>query len=266
MDKNFIDRIDSKDAILKTEDLSVFYGNTKAVDRVTFSIPRNKIVALIGPSGCGKSTLIRCFNRMNDLIPSAKVEGIVHYNDVSIYSDQADPTDIRFKIGMVFQKPNPFPKTIFENVAFGPKINGFPSNEIEGIVESSLKQAGLWDEVKDRLQDNGLDLSGGQQQRLCIARALAVNPDIILMDEPASALDPVSTSKLEDLVKELSKNVTIIIVTHNMQQATRICDYAAVMMAGEERIGELIEYGTNDSVFGNPKDKRTEDYVTGRIG
>ena len=167
---------------------------------------------------------------------------------------------------MVFQKPNPFPKTIFENVAFGPKINGFPSSEIEGIVESSLKQAALWDEVKDRLQDNGLDLSGGQQQRLCIARALAVNPDIILMDEPASALDPVSTSKLEDLVKELSKNVTIIIVTHNMQQATRICDYAAVMMAGEARIGELIEYGTNDSVFGNPKDKRTEDYVTGRIG
>ena len=203
---------------------------------------------------------------MNDLIPSAKVEGDVKYNQTSIYSDKSDPTYIRFKIGMVFQQPNPFPKSIYENVAFGPKINGFKSNEIEGIVETSLKKAALWDEVKDRLNDNGLELSGGQQQRLCIARALAVNPDIILMDEPASALDPVSTSKLEDLIKDLSSNVTIVIVTHNMQQATRICDYAAVMMAGQERIGELIEYGTNDSVFGNPKDKRTEDYVTGRIG
>ena len=203
---------------------------------------------------------------MNDLIPSAKVEGDVKYNETSIYSNESDPTYIRFKIGMVFQKPNPFPKSIYENVAFGPKINGFKSNEIEGIVETSLNKAALWEEVKDRLNDSGLELSGGQQQRLCIARALAVNPDIILMDEPASALDPVSTSKLEDLIKDLSSNVTIVIVTHNMQQATRICDYAAVMMAGQERIGELIEYGTNDSIFGNPKDKRTEDYVTGRIG
>ncbi len=266
MEKSFIDTIDEDKSILKTEDLSVYYGKTKAVDKVTFNIPRNKIVALIGPSGCGKSTLIRCFNRMNDLIPSAKVEGDVKYNETSIYSAKSDPTYIRFKIGMVFQKPNPFPKSIFENVAFGPKINGFKKNEIEGIVENSLHKAALWDEVKDRLEDNGLELSGGQQQRLCIARALAVNPDIILMDEPASALDPVSTSKLEDLIKELATNVTIVIVTHNMQQATRICDYAAVMMAGQERIGQLIEYGTNDSVFGNPKDKRTEDYVTGRIG
>ncbi len=266
MGKEFIDSIDKNDTILMTENLSVYYGKTKAVNDVTFNIPRKKIVALIGPSGCGKSTLIRCFNRMNDLIPSAKVEGDVKYNKTSIYSDKSDPTYIRFKIGMVFQKPNPFPKSIFENVAFGPKINGFKNNEIESIVESSLQQAALWDEVKDRLDDNGLELSGGQQQRLCIARALAVNPEIILMDEPASALDPVSTSKLEDLIKDLSRNVTIVIVTHNMQQATRICDYAAVMMAGQERIGELIEYGTNDSVFGNPKDKRTEDYVTGRIG
>ena len=266
MSNEFIDSIDSSISILTTKDLSVYYGKTKAVNKVSFNIPRNKIVALIGPSGCGKSTLIRCFNRMNDLIPSAKVEGDVKYNETSIYSDKSDPTYIRFKIGMVFQKPNPFPKSIYENVAFGPKINGFKSNEIEGIVETSLKKAALWDEVKDRLNDNGLELSGGQQQRLCIARALAVNPDIILMDEPASALDPVSTSKLEDLIKDLSSNVTIVIVTHNMQQATRICDYAAVMMAGQERIGELIEYGTNDSVFGNPKDKRTEDYVTGRIG
>jgi len=266
MPNKLIAQIDSKEVILNTVDLSVFYGQAKAVNNVTFSIPKNKIVALIGPSGCGKSTLIRCFNRMNDLIPSAKVSGLVEYNGASIYSDKADPTDIRFKIGMVFQKPNPFPKTIFENVAFGPKINGFAKKDIEGIVFNSLKKAALWDEVKDRLNENGLDLSGGQQQRLCIARALAVNPDIILMDEPASALDPVSTSKLEDLIQNLSKNVTIIIVTHNMQQATRICDYAAVMMAGQERIGELIEYGTNNSVFGNPKDKRTEDYVTGRIG
>ena len=266
MSNEFIDSIDSSISILTTKDLSVYYGKTKAVSKVSFNIPRNKIVALIGPSGCGKSTLIRCFNRMNDLIPSAIVEGDVKYNETSIYSDKSDPTYIRFKIGMVFQKPNPFPKSIYENVAFGPKINGFKSNEIEGIVETSLKKAALWDEVKDRLNDNGLELSGGQQQRLCIARALAVNPDIILMDEPASALDPVSTSKLEDLIKDLSSNVTIVIVTHNMQQATRICDYAAVMMAGQERIGELIEYGTNDSVFGNPKDKRTEDYVTGRIG
>ena len=266
MEKSFIDTIDEDKTILKTKDLSVYYGKTKAVDKVTFNIPRNKIVALIGPSGCGKSTLIRCFNRMNDLIPTAKVEGDVKYNETSIYSVKSDPTYIRFRIGMVFQKPNPFPKSIFENVAFGPKINGFKKNEIEGIVENSLHKAALWDEVKDRLEDNGLELSGGQQQRLCIARALAVNPDIILMDEPASALDPVSTSKLEDLIKELATNVTIVIVTHNMQQATRICDYAAVMMAGQERIGQLIEYGTNDSVFGNPKDKRTEDYVTGRIG
>jgi phosphate transport system ATP-binding protein len=266
MGKEHIDIINPDNSILKTEELSVYYGKTKAVDKVSFNIPRNKIVALIGPSGCGKSTLIRCFNRMNDLIPAAKVEGDVMYNETSIYSSKSDPTYIRFKIGMVFQKPNPFPKSIFENVAFGPKINGFKNNEIENIVETSLNKAALWDEVKDRLDDNGLELSGGQQQRLCIARALAVNPDIILMDEPASALDPVSTSKLEDLIKELSNNVTIVIVTHNMQQATRICDYAAVMMAGQERIGELIEYGTNDSVFGNPKDKRTEDYVTGRIG
>ena len=266
MFNDFIDEISNEEAILKAKDLSVFYGSLQAVNNVTFNIPRNKIVALIGPSGCGKSTLIRCFNRMNDLIPTAKVEGEIKYNDISIYSEYSDPTDIRFKIGMAFQKPNPFPKSIFENVAFGPKINGFAKDNIESIVESSLKKSALWDEVKDRLKDNGLTLSGGQQQRLWIARALAVNPDIILMDEPASALDPVSTSKLEDLIQEISSNITVVIVTHYMQQATRICDYAAVMMAGENRIGELIEYGTNDSVFGNPKDERTEAYVTGRIG
>ena len=266
MSNEFIDSIDSNVSILTTKDLSVYYGKTKAVSKVSFNIPRNKIVALIGPSGCGKSTFLRCLNRMNDLIVGASVQGKVMFEGVDLYGGEIDATEIRSRIGMVFQKPNPFPKSIYENVAFGPKINGFKSNEIEGIVETSLKKAALWDEVKDRLNDNGLELSGGQQQRLCIARALAVNPDIILMDEPASALDPVSTSKLEDLIKDLSSNVTIVIVTHNMQQATRICDYAAVMMAGQERIGELIEYGTNDSVFGNPKDKRTEDYVTGRVG
>ena len=251
---------------IKSKNLDVFYGDKQALFDVNLDLNEKEVTALIGPSGCGKSTFIRCINRMNDVIDICKVTGNIEMDGMNINDKDLDVVSLRERVGMVFQKPNPFPKTIFENVAFGPKINGFPSSEIEGIVESSLKQAALWDEVKDRLQDNGLDLSGGQQQRLCIARALAVNPDIILMDEPASALDPVSTSKLEDLVKELSKNVTIIIVTHNMQQATRICDYAAVMMAGEARIGELIEYGTNDSVFGNPKDKRTEDYVTGRIG
>ena len=254
------------DVKIKSKNLNVYYGDKQALFDVNLDLNEKEVTALIGPSGCGKSTFIRCINRMNDVIDICKVTGNIEMDGMNINDKDLDVVSLRERVGMVFQKPNPFPKTIFENVAFGPKINGFPSNEIEGIVESSLKQAALWDEVKDRLQDNGLDLSGGQQQRLCIARALAVNPDIILMDEPASALDPVSTSKLEDLVKELSKNVTIIIVTHNMQQATRICDYAAVMMAGEERIGELIEYGTNDSVFGNPKDKRTEDYVTGRIG
>ena len=251
---------------IKAKNVDVFYGKKQALYNIGLDIEENQVTALIGPSGCGKSTFLRCLNRMNDVIDICNVKGEILINDFNINDKSCDVVRLREKIGMVFQKPNPFPKSIYENVAFGPKINGFKSNEIEGIVETSLKKAALWDEVKDRLNDNGLELSGGQQQRLCIARALAVNPDIILMDEPASALDPVSTSKLEDLIKDLSSNVTIVIVTHNMQQATRICDYAAVMMAGQERIGELIEYGTNDSVFGNPKDKRTEDYVTGRIG
>ena len=254
------------DAVLSVRDLSVYYGEFRAIKNVSLSFQANRVTALIGPSGCGKSTLLRCLNRMNDLVPQARVEGEVVYSQQDIYDPQIDPAQVRLHIGMVFQKPNPFPKSIFENVAFGPKINGFAKDNIESIVESSLKKSALWDEVKDRLKDNGLTLSGGQQQRLCIARALAVNPDIILMDEPASALDPVSTSKLEDLIQEISSNITVVIVTHNMQQATRISDYAAVMMAGENRIGELIEYGTNDSVFGNPKDERTEAYVTGRIG
>ena len=258
-------RFDDIEPVLETRDLSVAYGENTAISDVTFQVPKNSVVSLIGPSGCGKSTLIRCFNRMNDLIPSATVKGTVDFNGQNIYAPGVDPTEIRFRIGMVFQRPNPFPKSIYENVAFGPRINGM-TDDLDEVVETSLRRAAVWDEVKDRLSDSGLSISGGQQQRLCIARALAVNPEVVLMDEPASSLDPISTQAIEQLIHELSSEVTIVIVTHNMQQATRISDYAAVMMAGEERIGRLIEYGTNDQVFGNPKDERTEAYVTGRIG
>ena len=256
---------DDVEPVLETRNLSVAYGNKTAISNVMFQVPKNSIVSLIGPSGCGKSTLLRCFNRMNDLIPSATVKGTVKFAGQDIYGPDVDPTEIRFRIGMVFQRPNPFPKSIYENVAFGPRINGI-TDDLDEIVESSLRRAAVWDEVKDRLSDSGLSVSGGQQQRICIARALAVNPEIVLMDEPASSLDPISTQAIEQLIQELSSEVTIVIVTHNMQQATRISDYAAVMMAGEERVGQLIEYGTNDQVFGNPKDERTEAYVTGRIG
>jgi len=256
---------DDVDPVLETRNLSVAYGNNTAISNVMFQVPKNSVVSLIGPSGCGKSTLLRCFNRMNDLIPSATVKGTIKFAGQDIYGPDVDPTEIRFRIGMVFQRPNPFPKSIYENVAFGPRINGM-TDDLDEIVESSLRRAAVWDEVKDRLSDSGLSVSGGQQQRICIARALAVNPEIVLMDEPASSLDPISTQAIEQLIQELSSEVTIVIVTHNMQQATRISDYAAVMMAGEERVGQLIEYGTNDQVFGNPKDERTEAYVTGRIG
>lgn len=256
---------DDVEPVLETRNLSVAYGNKPAISNVMFQVPKNSVVSLIGPSGCGKSTLLRCFNRMNDLIPSATVKGTVKFAGQDIYGPDVDPTEIRFRIGMVFQRPNPFPKSIYENVAFGPRINGM-TDDLDEIVESSLRRAAVWDEVKDRLSDSGLSVSGGQQQRICIARALAVNPEIVLMDEPASSLDPISTQAIEQLIQELSSEVTIVIVTHNMQQATRISDYAAVMMAGEERVGQLIEYGTNDQVFGNPKDERTEAYVTGRIG
>ena len=258
-------RFDDIEPVLETHDLSVAYGANTAISDIEFQIPRNSVVSLIGPSGCGKSTLLRCFNRMNDLIPSATVKGTVNFAGENIYAPGVDPTEIRFRIGMVFQRPNPFPKSIYENVAFGPRINGM-TDDLDEVVESSLRRAAVWDEVKDRLNDSGMSISGGQQQRICIARALAVNPEVVLMDEPASSLDPISTHAIEQLILDLSSEVTIIIVTHNMQQATRICDYAAVMMAGEERIGRLIEYGTNEQVFGNPKDERTEAYVTGRIG
>ena len=256
---------DSSDVVLEARDLTVRYGNTMAIEKISFQIPRNTVVSIIGPSGCGKSTLIRCFNRMNELIPIAEISGEVFFNSEPIYVDTRDPTEIRFRIGMVFQRPNPFPKSIYDNVAFGPRINGLDV-DLDEVVERSLQRAALWDEVKDRLRDSGLSLSGGQQQRLCIARALAVDPEVVLMDEPASALDPISTQHIEALIRELATQVTIVIVTHNMQQASRISDYAAVLMAGEERIGQLIEYGTNEQIFGTPKDPRTEAYVTGRIG
>ena len=258
-------KFDDIEPVLESNNLSVAYGGQTAVSGVSLQVPKNSVVSLIGPSGCGKSTLLRCFNRMNDLIPRASVKGTVNFTGQNIYAPEVDPTEIRFRIGMVFQRPNPFPKSIYENVAFGPRINGI-TDDLDEVVETSLRRAAVWDEVKDRLNDSGLSVSGGQQQRICIARALAVNPEIVLMDEPASALDPISTQAIEQLIKELSSEVTIIIVTHNMQQATRISDYAAVMMAGEERVGRMIEYGTNDQVFGNPKDERTEAYVTGRIG
>jgi len=241
-------KFDDIEPVLESRDLSVSYGGQTAVSGVSLQVPKNSVVSLIGPSGCGKSTLLRCFNRMNDLISSASVEGTVNFAGQNIYAPEVDPTEIRFRIGMVFQRPNPFPKSIYENVAFGPRINGM-TDDLDEVVETSLRRAAVWDEVKDRLNDSGLSVSGGQQQRICIARALAVNPEIVLMDEPASALDPISTQAIEQLIQELSSEVTIIIVTHNMQQATRISDYAAVMMAGEERIGRMIEYGTNEQVL-----------------
>ncbi len=246
--------------ILQTRGLSVYYDTKKAVTDVDLDVARNRITAIIGPSGCGKSTLLRCFNRMNDLIPSARVEGQVLFDGLDLYGHDVDPTEIRYEIGMVFQRPNPFPKTIYDNVAFGPRINGFQGNLAE-LVERSLVRAALWDEVKDRLNASALSLSGGQQQRLCIARALAVEPRVILMDEPCSALDPIATLAIEELMRELSEDYSIVIVTHNMQQAARVSDYTAFMY-----MGKLIEFGDTDTLFTNPAKKQTEDYITGRYG
>jgi phosphate transport system ATP-binding protein len=245
---------------LETRAVSVWYGNTQAVKDIDLVIPRNRVVALIGPSGCGKSTLLRCFNRMNDLVPDAKVTGEVLFHGQNLYANGVDPVEVRRRIGMVFQKPNPFPKSIYDNTAFGPRINGLKGN-LDEIVEHSLKQAALWEEVRDRLDDSAYALSGGQQQRLCIARTLAVMPEIVLMDEPASALDPIATQKIEELMYELKRDYTIVIVTHNMQQAARISDYTAFLY-----MGELIEYGPTDVIFTNPHEERTEAYVTGRFG
>lgn len=253
------------DTVLQTINLTVNYGKTIAVKDINLEIFRNKVTALIGPSGCGKSTLLRCFNRMNELIASARIEGRVLFNGKDIYTSKIDPTEVRYRIGMVFQKPNPFPKSIYDNVAFGLRINGF-KDSIDEAVENSLRKAALWDEVKDRLKKSAYTLSGGQQQRLCIARALAVQPEGLLMDEPCSSLDPAATLAIEDLIRELARDVTIIIVTHNMQQAARVSDYTAFFMTDQHRIGHLIEFGPTKGIFTNPKDKRTEDYITGRFG
>ena len=254
-----------EETILETHGLNVWYGDFQALRNISLAVPARRITAIIGPSGCGKSTLIRCFNRMNDLIPGFRVEGELLFEGRNIYGRGIDPVDVRRRIGMVFQKPNPFPKSVYENVAFGARVNGYVG-KLSEIVERALRRAALWDEVKDKLRQNALALSGGQQQRLCIARALAIEPEVILMDEPCSALDPVATLKIEDLMRALAERYAIVIVTHNMQQAARVADYTAVMMMAEDRAGEMIEYGPTREVFTNPREKRTEDYITGRFG
>jgi phosphate transport system ATP-binding protein len=259
----------SRDVVFDIEDLTVSYDGSPAVRDVTFDVYTNYVTAIIGPSGCGKSTFIRSLNRMNDLIPNAEVEGSVVYQGSDLYGRDVDPVEVRKRIGMVFQKPNPFPKSIYDNTAFGPRILGMKDN-LDERVEKALSQAALWDEVKDRLNKSALSLSGGQQQRLCIARCLAVQPDVILMDEPASALDPIATTRIEDLMHELKKSYTIVIVTHNMQQAARVADMTAFFsverLEGGDRTGILVEYDATGKIFTQPSDKRTEDYVTGRFG
>jgi phosphate transport system ATP-binding protein len=251
---------------LEARNMHIYYGAHQAVRDVDLQIERQKITAIIGPSGCGKSTVLRAFNRMNDFVPGARVEGEILMHGRNLYAADVDPVEVRRRIGMVFQKPNPFPKTIYENIAWGARINGFRGN-MDELVERSLKQAALWDEVKDKLKQSGLSLSGGQQQRLCIARAIAVQPEVILMDEPCSALDPIATLKIEELMRELVQDYTIIIVTHNMQQAARVSDLTAMMMLTDDRkSGTVVEVGPTNDMFTRPKDKRTEDYVTGRFG
>ena len=258
--------------VYEASDLAVFYGEFKAVRDVNLEVRQHEITAFIGPSGCGKTTVLRCFNRMNDLIDGAVVEGALRFHGVDLYDKEVNPVEVRRRIGMVFQKPNPFPKSIFENVAYGPKLAGIKKKaELEEIVEKALRGAAIWDEVKDRLHKSGLGLSGGQQQRLCIARALAVNPEVILMDEPCSALDPIATGRIEDLMEEIKQDYTIIIVTHNMQQAARVSDRCAfftteVSEVSDTRTGVLVEYDLTEKMFSNPSDVRTENYVTGRFG
>ena len=248
--------------IITVNNLCLWYGNTKALKNINMDIPEKSITALIGPSGCGKSTFLKTLNRMNDLIPGVKIEGEVCYNGNDIYGKDVDVNELRRNIGMVFQKPNPFPMSIYDNVAYGPRTHGITNKaKLDEIVERSLRDAAIWDEVKDRLKKNALGLSGGQQQRLCIARALAVEPDILLMDEPTSALDPISTSKIEELCTQLKEKYTIVIVTHNMQQAVRISDYTAFFL-----LGDLVEFSETEKMFSEPQDKRTEDYITGRFG
>jgi phosphate transport system ATP-binding protein len=261
---------EAAEPIFDVRDVAVFYGDHRAVTDITLKLAKQEITALIGPSGCGKSTFIRCLNRMNDLIPVARVEGEVIYHEQDLYDAKIDPVQVRKRIGMVFQKPNPFPKSIYDNIAFGPRVMGM-KGDMDEIVETALKRGALWDDVKDRLKANAFGLSGGQQQRLCIARALATSPDVLLMDEPCSALDPISTGRIEDLMLELKQEYSIVIVTHNMQQAARVSDMTAFFTveldAGEKhRTGRVVEYAATDKIFTNPDDQRTEDYVTGKVG
>jgi phosphate transport system ATP-binding protein len=255
--------------VIRVEDLSVYYGDFRAVANISLPIRRNEITALIGPSGCGKSTVLRCFNRMNDLIEGARVEGLVEYHGVDLYSDEVDPVEVRRRVGMVFQKPNPFPKSIYDNISFGPKIARYKGN-MDDLVEESLRKAALWDEVKDKLDESGMALSGGQQQRLCIARAIATSPDVVLMDEPCSALDPIATMKIEELMLDLKDEYSIIIVTHNMQQAARVSDRTAFfnvkLNERGQRTGYLVEFSPTEELFTAPREKDTEDYITGRFG
>jgi phosphate transport system ATP-binding protein len=261
--------LEALDPVFTVGNLSVFYGDYEAVRGVDMLIGNREITAMIGPSGCGKSTVLRCFNRMNDLIPGARAVGTIEYHGEDLYGDHVDPIEVRRRIGMVFQKPNPFPKSIYDNIAYGPKVNGV-KGKMDDIVEQALTQAALWDEVKDKLKQNALSLSGGQQQRLCIARAIAVKPEVILMDEPCSALDPIATTKIEDLMQELANDYTIVIVTHNMQQAARVSHRTAFFTAEVDeagvRHGRLVEFDETSRIFTNPSDKRTEDYITGRFG
>ena len=250
------------DVILSVHDLNSWYGEAQVLSNISFDVERNRVTALIGPSGCGKSTLIRCFNRMNDFIPSFRLAGNILLEGEDLYSTTIDPVEVRLRLGMVFQKQNPFPKSIYDNIAYGPRISGIRSrDQLDSIVEDSLKKAALWDEVKDKLKDNAYALSGGQQQRLCIARTLAIEPEVLLLDEPCSALDPIATAKIEELILELKDSYTVLIVTHNMQQAARVSHYTAFLY-----LGELIEFGLTDKIFTNPGDHRTEAYVTGKFG
>jgi len=257
------------DTVLRADNLSVFYGNFKAVRDVNLNIYKNKITAFIGPSGCGKSTVVRCFNRLNDLIPGTHIEGRITFQEADIYDRRVDPVELRRRIGMVFQRPNPFPKSIYENIAFGARINGY-QGDMDELVERSIRQAALWDEVKDKLKQSGLSLSGGQQQRLCIARALAIEPEVLLMDEPCSALDPISTLRVEELLHELKEKYTIIIVTHNMQQASRVSDMTAFFNAQATekggKMGYLVEYNPTEVIFQSPEQQATQEYVSGRFG
>ncbi|MCU0267353.1 MAG: phosphate ABC transporter ATP-binding protein PstB [Acidimicrobiales bacterium] len=261
---------EENEVVFDIRGLSVYYGEFKAVRDVSLAIRQHEITAFIGTSGCGKSTVLRCFNRMNDLIETARVEGEIDYHGIDLYGSNVDPVEVRRRIGMVFQKPNPFPKSIYDNLAFGPRIAGF-KGDLDGLVEESLRRAALWDEVKDRLKDSAMGLSGGQQQRMCIARAVAVSPDVLLMDEPCASLDPIATARIEDLMQELKQDYTIVIVTHNMQQAARVSDRTAfftteVNELSDRRTGLLVEYDRTETIFSNPRDERTENYVTGRFG